>query len=401
MNLIKKSIIVFLTVFSILLFLENCKEVKTEKSDNYKLRIVSYIRTWELKKENGKRVFWKADNINGELLTDLNIAFAEIRNGSEIFISSTEWKDGFFDLFDQIAEIKRRYPSLKVNLSIGGWGVDGFSDVAYYEYLRNSFVNNVIEWISKYGFDGVDIDWEYPVNGANGMIKARPSDKTNFTLLMKELRSALDDTGKRLNKKLTLSFAGGAFYPYLDWIEPREISEIVDYVNLMTYDFYGEWSKTTGHHSNLYKSSYQRDDICVDKAVNYYISHGFDSRKIVVGVPFFGKVWSGVEGRDNGLYQKFKGVLYPEGIGYQDILSLKNTIGLKEYWDESAKAPFLYNGDIWISYDNENSIKVKVDYVKSNRLGGIMIWEYSHDLSGRLLKLIKERIKTKYISDRK
>jgi len=157
---------------------------RLDPGNNYKLKIISYIRTWELRKENGKRVFWKADDINGELLTDLNIAFAEIRNGSEIFISSTEWKDGFFDLFDQIAELKRKYPSLKVNLSIGGWGVDGFSDVAYYENSRNAFVNNVMEWVEEYGFDGVDIDWEYPVNGANGIIKARPSDKTNFTLLM-------------------------------------------------------------------------------------------------------------------------------------------------------------------------------------------------------------------------
>ena len=396
----KKSILIFLFI-GVVLFLVNCKKVRTEKNYNYKLKIISYIRTWELRKENGKRVFWKADDINGELLTDLNIAFAEIRNGSEIFISSTEWKDGFFDLFDQIAELKRKYPSLKANLSIGGWGVDGFSDVAYYENSRNAFVNNVMEWVEEYGFDGVDIDWEYPVNGANGIIKARPSDKTNFTLLMRKLRSALDDTEKRLNKKLTLSFAGGAFYPYLDWVEPRKISQIVDYVNLMTYDFYGEWSKTTGHHSNLFRSSYQEDDICVDKAVNYYLSKGFDPRKIVVGIPFFGKVWNGVVNKNNGLYQKFQGILYPEGIGYQDILSLENAIVLKKYWDESAKASFLYNGDIWISYDNEESIKIKIDYVKSNRLGGIMVWEYSHDLSGKLLTFIKERIKTKYSSEKR
>ncbi len=401
MSLKLRDITGILVIFLSLLFLFSCKEKQDDSVINYKVKVISYIRTWELKKVNGKRVFWKADDIEGSLLTDLNIAFAEIRNGSEIFISSVEWDDGFYDLFDQIKEVKRRYPALKVNLSIGGWGADGFSDVAYYENLRRKFVENVIEWIEKYGFDGVDIDWEYPVNGADGLIKSRPSDRKNFTKLMSELKEALDKAGKKLSKKLTLSFAGGAFSAYLDWIEPGKLADIVDYVNLMGYDFYGEWSETTGHHSNLYKSIYENENLSVNIAVNDYISAGFAPGKIVVGVPFFGRAWKGVSNVNNGLYQKYERAIYTSGLGYKDIVNLIKAYTLKKYWDDTAKSPYLYNGDIWISYDDKQALEIKVDYVKEKGLGGVMIWEYTQDFENELLKTINQRIKAKYFKGKR
>ncbi len=387
-KLIKYSIFIIIFVsFS------GCKD-SSDTSRNHSYKIVSYIRTWELKKVNGKNVFWKAEDIRGDLLTDLNIGFAEIRNGADLFIRSLEWDDPFSNLFQELRKIKETYPSLRINLSIGGWGVDGFSDIGFYKELRERFVNNVINWVEKYDFDGVDIDWEYPVSGG-GVIKSRPSDRENFTLIMQELKNSLDAIKDKTGKNYTLSFAGGGFSEYLNWIEPSKLSKIVDYVNIMAYDFYGEWSKTTGHHANLYRSAYQPDNLSVDNAVNEYIDAGFQPERIVVGVPFFGKVWEGVKNQNHGLYQRYTKALYQDGIGYDDILNLIPFYSLKKYWDETAKAPFLYNGDVWISYDNKDSLKLKINYIKESNLGGVMIWEYSYNMNAELLFLINESLKVK------
>ena len=378
------------------LSLINCRQT-LDTSESYKGRIISYIRTWELKKVNGQNIFWKADDIDGKMLTDLNIAFAVIKNGSDINIESLEWDDGFFNLFSEIQELRDKYPLLKINLSIGGWGAGGFSDMASNKNSREDFTNNVIEWVEKYGFDGIDIDWEYPVNGGGGIIKSRPEDKTNFTLLLQELKDALNTLSNKTDKTYTLSFAGAGFSDYLKWIEPSKISRIVDYVNLMTYDFYGDWTDTTGHHSNLYTSDFNSKAYSADKAVKAYLNAGFPSNKIVLGIPFFGKGWKGVENINNGLYRHYLSPLTSLNLGYDNIPNIINSKKLKRYWDDSAKAPFLYNGDIWISYDDPESVKIKTDYVKQNHLGGIMIWEYSNDLNKELLTIIYKNIKKKSI----
>ncbi len=381
----------------LILGFSGCNNETDSSVSSYQGRIISYIRTWELRKDNGKNIFWTAEDIDGEMLTDLNIAFAIIKNGDDLTIESMNWDDGFFNLFSEIQKLKEIYPFLRVNLSIGGWGADGFSDMAADGDLRSGFVDNVMEWVKKHGFDGIDIDWEYPVDGADGMIKSRPEDKTNFTLLMKELKEALDALSNENGKTYTLSFAAAASSDYLNWIEPKKLSDIVDYVNLMTYDFYGEWSNTTGHHSNLYNSDIKPSAQSGDKAVRDFITAGFSPNQIVLGIPFFGKGWRGVNNKNNGLYQRFTAVYNYKDMGFDDIEKLIVSDNLKEYWDDSAKAPYLYNGDIWISYDNEQSVEIKTDYIKKKNLGGIMIWEYSHDFSKKLLTVIYQNIKKKTI----
>jgi chitinase len=392
---------VFILMGFLIFGFAGCKKEINSSVSTYKGRIISYIRTWELRKDNGKNIFWKAEDIDGKMLTDLNIAFAVIKNGDDLTIESLHWEDGFFNLFEEIQKLKENYPFLRINLSIGGWGADGFSDMAASENLRAHFIDNVVEWVEKYGFDGVDIDWEYPVDGAGGVIKSRPEDKTNFTLLMKGLEESLNTLSDEKGKTYTLSFAAAASSDYLGWIEPKKLAEIVDYVNIMSYDFYGEWSGTTGHHSNLYNSDIKPNALSGDKAVRDFIAAGFSSNQVVLGIPFFGKGWQGVINKNNGLYQRYKSVFNYKDMGYEDLEKLIVSENLKEYWDDSAKAPYLYNGDIWISYDNEKSVKIKTDYIKKNNLGGIMIWEYSHDFSKKLLTVIYQNIKKKTVVERR
>ncbi len=304
------------------------------------------------------------------------------------------YEDG--NLLAQLGRLKGKYPRLKINLSIGGWGAEGFSDVSFYREWREKFVENVMEWMEKYDFDGVDIDWEYPVDGGGGMIKSRAEDRENFTKLMEELREGLICLRNKTGKSYSLSFAAGAFEEYLSWIEPTKLARIVDYVNLMAYDFYGPWTQTTGHISNLFLSKFDpegKEGISANRAVKFFLRAGFPSRKIVLGVPFYGRAWEGVENVHNGLYQPYSVAL--EGMDYGEIKALIPQEKLQRYWDEEAKAPFLYNGDLWISFEDPQSLRIKCDYIKKNNLAGIMFWEYTLDPQKELLNVLYENLRMK------
>lgn len=349
-------------------------------------KIIGYLRTWEM--DSGR--FWTANDIAGDKMTDINLAFGLIRNNRKIYIKGYE--NGFVTLFDELKTLKRNYPNLKINLSIGGWGAGGFSDMAHYEENRKAFVANVIKWLEKYNFDGVDIDWEYPVDGGGGIIKSRPEDKRNFTKLMSDLRAALTMLSGKTGKEYTLSFAAGASEEYLGWIEPAELAKLVDFVNLMTYDFYGPWTDTTGHQSNLYVSASNPGGIGANKAVNLFIKAGFSPEQIILGVPFYGRGWEGVPDVNHGLYQSYRRAVYEDGLGYDDIVKLIELKNLRRYWDDKAKAPFLYNGDLWLSYDDPESLKIKAKYIRERKLGGVMFWEYTQDLKNELLNALYKNL---------
>ena len=374
---------------------------KPDKDTSRQKRIVSYIRTWPLGstvEEMMKGIHWKAEDINGKKLTTLNIAFAHIKDKTNIYIKdiedSPEGVAGFKNLFEEITKVQARYPKLRVNLSIGGWGADGFSDMAQSSETRKEFIDNVISWIKEYDFNGVDIDWEYPVNGGWGTIKSRPEDRQNFTFLMAELREAVDGLTKKTGKRYEISFAAGANPDYLTWIEPEKVAQIVDYVKVMCYDFYGGWSETTGHLANLYANPKKPDDINVDMVIQNFINAGFPEKKILLGVPFYGRGWRGVPDIENGLYQKPEEAIFPDGVTYPDIVEqFLNRPGFERYWDDDAKAPYLYNGDIWISYEDEQSLKEKMKYIRKKGLGGVMIWEYAHDMNNVLFDAVNKYIR--------
>ena len=363
-------------------------------------KIVSYIRTWPLGtdvKDMMEAEHWSAEDINGEKLTNLNIAFAHIKNGTDLYIKdmqdSPEGMPGFKNLFKEIAKVQEQNPNLRINLSIGGWGADGFSDMAMTKETRSQFIANVIDWVKKYKFDGVDIDWEYPVNGGWGAIKARPEDKENFTYLLQELRTALDKLSKETKQNYELTFAAAATPGYLTWIEPKKVAPLVDYIKLMTYDFYGAWSKTTGHLANLYWNPKKPGDLSVDGTVKKFVSAGIPANKILLGVPFYGRGWKGVKNNNNGLYQEVEEAVYPDGITYPDIMKLLEKPEYKRYWDDAAKAPYIYNGDVFITYEDKQSLQEKVKYIKDKGLRGIMVWEYAHDMDNKLLDVLDQNLK--------
>ena len=174
----------------------------------------------------------------------------------------------------------------------------------------------------------------------------------------------------------------------------KEASRYLDYVQLMTYDLQGGFQKVTGHHAALYHSEGNLFDACVQKAVNGFVNAGVPMEKLILGVPFYSRKWDGVKGAGcrNGLGMEAETV---GGYG-GDYGELKESWigkrGFIRYWDEQAKVPYLFDGETFISYEDCESLGVKIAYLKEKGMGGIMFWEYKCDPSGELLSFIKKNM---------
>ncbi|MGE5415653.1 MAG: glycosyl hydrolase family 18 protein [Acidobacteriota bacterium] len=292
-------------------------------------------------------IYGSPGNVEANKLTHVNYAFASIVNGQVSVATPGD--------LSKLVALKSVNPNLKVVLSIGGWGAEGFSDAALTDASRTTFANSCLKAINDNKIDGVDLDWEYPVNGGWGMIKGRPEDKQNFTLLLQKIREKIG-SGK------ILSIASGAGQEYHDNTELDKIAQICDYINIMTYDF-----GASRHNANLYESSQYGYGLSCDIAVRNHISHGVPAAKINLGIPFYGR----------------KGGEWP---AYSDLVAnYINKNGWVRSWDAQAKAAYLTKQGEFITYEDEQSIGDKVDYVKSKGLGGGMFWQYAHDPSGTLL----------------
>jgi chitinase len=321
---------------------------------------------------------WKPDDIKGEYLTHINYSFALIRDGA---ISAAE-----LDKLDEIKLVKKRFPHLKVLISVGGWGADGFSDAALTDESRSLFARSAVEFMRSNSFDGIDIDWEYPTS-SDGGIKSRPEDRGNFNLLLEALRRELDRCGAGDGKRYMLTAAIGSTAYTLRFYDLKHISGILDYVNLMTYDFAHGSSAETGHHTCLFSPKGKEDAPSADAAVKICLDNGIPAGKLVLGCAFYGRGWDVTDRSSNGLYVP---VASECGFyGYRDLAErFIGRDGFKRYWDDRAKAPYLWNGKHFITYDDPESLGHKVSYVRSNGLGGIMFWELSQDNGDELLKAI-------------
>lgn len=329
---------------------------------------------------------------DAEKLTHINYAFARIDEQGQLFFPDPSAPSHIKNL----RALKSRVPYLKVLVSIGGWGADYFSDVALTDSSRTEFAYQVGELIDTYSLDGVDIDWEYPGQPAAGLTY-RVEDKINFTLLIKSIRDRLDELEKRKRRRFpgyVLTIATSASQTYLEHTEMDTLHHFVDHVNVMSYDFYTAGSETTGHHSGLHKSNASVNKERNTRAgIERYLAAGVPPQKIVMGVAFYGRGWSGVQGMNNGLYQKYEA--FRGAYGYDHIKNmLLDKGGYERYWDEEAKAPFLWNQDssIFISYEDPESLRYKGSYVRQQELGGIMYWEHRHDKDGDLLDVLHEML---------
>ncbi len=326
--------------------------------------------------------------IGAEKLTHINYAFALVSKEGELMFRNPNAPAHL----SQLQALKARNPALKIIVSVGGWGADNFSDAALTDESRDKFAKSVIDLIKRYALDGIDLDWEYPGQPGPG-IKYRPEDKENFTLMLKTIRQQLDalsDERKRAGADrytLTIASTNGRYFEHT---EMDKLHVYLDWINIMTYDFYTSGAKTTGHLTGLYRSPNDANaGRNTEASVKQHLEAGIPPKKLVIGAAFYGRGWTGVKPENNGINQPFEKYAgeYPYSILVRDYLDKQ---GFKRQWDSVAKAPYLWNPDsaTLISYDDPESLKAKAAFVKAQRLGGIMYWEHSHDPSEVLLNTI-------------
>lgn len=347
-----------------------------------KKKIIGYLASWEM---------WTADQVRGDKMTHINFAFANCVNG-EVVIGDPK---GDPIKLAELKKVKEKYPKLRTLISVGGWTWSkGFHDAALTEASREKFANTAVKYMLDYSFDGVDIDWEYPGQEGEGNPNG-PEDKHNFTLMLKKVREKLDAQGKADGKYYELSIATGANETYAENTELDIIQAYLDQINIMTYDYSGDWVSRTAHHTNLYPSKLAPNDgLASDVAVKIHKEYGVPAAKIVLGVAFYGRGFNKVaSATNNGLNQSFTGGIETP---YSQIKNeyLKKA-GYTRYWDDAAKAPYIFSATdkVLISYDDPESLKVKCGYVKTNGMGGVMFWEYTQDADGELLDVLYNEMK--------
>jgi len=324
----------------------------------------------------------KLDSFQIEKLTHIIFSFCHLKENR---LSVRRAQDSL--TIQKMVSLKQRNPQLKVLLSLGGWGgCETCSDVFANKHNRKVFASSVKELTDYFQTDGIDLDWEYPVIPGYPGHKYSPDDKKNFTLLVKQLRTAL-------GKKQIISFAAGGFTSYLrDAIDWKKVIKKVDMVNLMTYDLVGGYSATTGHHTPLYSTSQQ--DQSTDRAIQFLDSMKVPRSKLVIGAAFYGRMWGNVEPVNNGLYQAGQ---FKRGIAYRNFGTMLSTdSGYVYYRDSLALAPYIYHPTRkeFVTFDDEQSIREKTLYAKKNGLRGIMFWQLAEDAyENGLLEVIDRVLK--------
>ena len=399
-------------------------------------RVIGYFTQWGIYGRN-----YRVKNIDtsgsAARLTHINYAFGNVRNnrcevgitqasdantgvGGDAFADYTKafgagesvsggadtWDQPLRGNWNQLKQLKAKYPNVKVLISLGGWTWSrGFSSAAQ-PANRQAFVASCIDAYIKGNlpvtdgasgvgaaagvFDGIDIDWEYPV--ACGLSCGTPADNANYTALLAEFRRQLD----AVRPGLLLTVAVGAGIDKVRVTDPAAYHPYLDFINVMTYDFHGAWDPQTNHHSALFDSPadpstgdqklYNSND-----AMEAFLSRGVPASKLNLGIGYYGRGWTGVASGNNGLYKSASGAApgtYEAGI--EDWKVLKN-LAWPGYTDSVAKATWISNGTTFWSFDTPAMVTEKMGYVKTQGLGGAFFWEFSgDDAQGTLTKAIRD-----------
>lgn len=399
-------------------------------------RVIGYFTQWGIYGRN-----YRVKNIDtsgsAARLTHINYAFGNVRNnrcevgvtqasdtntgvGGDAFADYTKafgagesvsggadtWDQPLRGNWNQLKQLKAKHPNVKVLISLGGWTWSrGFSSAAQ-PANRQAFVASCIDAYIKGNlpvtdgaggvgaaagvFDGIDIDWEYPV--ACGLSCGTPADNANYTALLAEFRRQLD----AVRPGLLLTVAVGAGIDKVRVTDPAAYHPYLDFINVMTYDFHGAWDPQTNHHSALFDSPadpstgdqklYNSND-----AMEAFLSRGVPASKLNLGIGYYGRGWTGVASGNNGLYKSASGAApgtYEAGI--EDWKVLKN-LAWPGYTDSVAKATWISNGTTFWSFDTPAMVTEKMGYVKTQGLGGAFFWEFSgDDAQGTLTKAIRD-----------
>jgi chitinase len=393
-------------------------------------RIIGYFTAWGIYGRD-----YQVSHVPAAKLTHINYAFSNISAEGRCVLGDPyadidkaggwpgEWNPGQLrGNFRAFKELKRAHPHLKLLISVGGWTWSTyFSRVAATASARAAFVKSCVDLYLKGQFpgvdpangvgvfDGIDIDWEYPVSGGLPGNITSPADKQNYTLLMQEFRSQLNALTAQTGQRYLLTIASGASPDLLvNRQETRNLSDVLDWINVMTYDYHGAFESTVNFHSPLNRVTGDpgaADGFYSDATVAKMLELGVPASKIVLGVPFYGRGWGGVPNVNNGLFQSgvpTRGTWDDGASGLTGVFDYKDLkanyeragSGYTKFFHPESQQAYVYSPTtrVWIGYDDPRSMGAKSDYILSRGLGGAMFWELSGD-DGALLDALYQKLR--------
>ncbi len=377
------------------------RPVTTPSAGVQPMRVVGYFASWGVRSK-GTRIA----QLPAKDLTHIFYAFAIIDSAGRVTHGDRCSDMGVCDSaaainvggnFAELERLKKANPHLKLVISIGGWTRSGrFSDAALTDSSRRLFAESAIDVFMRQHpalFDGIDIDWEFPVAGGMKDNVERPEDKQNFTLLLAELRRQLDAQGAIDGKHYELTIAASAGPRGFANIEIERITPLLDFINVMTYDYHSG-SSATGFNSPLYAAKGDPTPLFnIHETMSRFLNGGVPANKLLVGIPFYGRGYGGVASDNDGLFQPANGTPsdWRGGDGDWSVLSQTRLKDPKyvRHWESDARVPWLYDSTsgTWVSYDDPQSVGEKVRYARERGLGGVMIWELGGD-DGSLMRAI-------------
>ena len=342
--------------------------------DSYLFKSCVYFSNWsvyakkhfpkDIPTNNVSHIFYafiSMDSVTGQL--KLSDEWSDVQLPME---SPSNPNEKVCGCLQQLFEIKRMNRHLKVLMSIGGWGTSGlFTEIMSNPSKMNNFINSSIELLVKYRFDGIDIDWEYPANTTEAQLLVE---------LLKRLRMELNRIQDQ--SELLLTVASPAGDEQLAIMKLRDMDKYLSFWNVMCYDFAGgSWSSKTGFHSNLFGNNGDNSLNCSD-TVQKYIDQGINSRKLVMGMPCYGRCFHNAS--RPGIGQHFE--LRNGGNDTVDYKQLPMS-GTEELFDNRKVCAYSYDPKThdMITYDNQQSARIKAKFIELHRLGGGMWWDSAGD----------------------
>ncbi|KAK2742693.1 hypothetical protein FQN57_005148 [Myotisia sp. PD_48] len=359
-------------------------------------RVVGYYEGWS--------VLRRCNDIWPEMIplgvyTEINFAFATI---DPVTFEIKPASPDDVKLYERLVALKDEDPDLRINIAVGGWAFNDpgptqttFSDLVRSESNQRKFFKSLVSFLTTYGFDGIDVDWEYPVADDRS---GREEDFENFPKFMNNLKRALQSTGGRDTLTLTLP----ASFWYLQHFDIGKLQKAVDYFNIMSYDLHGVWdkgNKWTGEFLNAHTNLTE-----IELALDLLWRNKIDPEKVVLGLGFYGRAFTVestsctrpgcrfVSASNAGRCSSEAGILLNSEIDY---IIEKKSIRPSLYKKEAVQV--LSWDDQWVAYDDRETFQIKTDFARLHCLGGVMVWAISHDTAtGKYSKALSDVAKRPY-----
>lgn len=261
---------------------------------------------------------------------------------------------------------------VKVLASLGGWGWDEqFAAIVSNPEAEARYVDAVVKLVDENDYDGVDLDWEYPDTA---------EEVKGFERLVRTFRSRLDAIGEAKGRPMLVTMAASSNMETLNWLDPKFLLETMDWVNVMTYDYAGEWSDRAGHNAPLFGSS--KWGVKNPRSLAATMTHlvekrGMPADHLAVGLPLYGRGFNVPEPYASTKDAPKKRL---PGGSYQAIPDLIKQ-GWTRSWDDETKTPWLTapDGSAVIGYDDAESIRLKTEWAMSKGFRGVFFWQVNGD----------------------